>query len=180
MGQSATYSTSNSPREYAPFTGFFPLTISGTSVNAPANPTNASQFIEFRSSINGAEDTSGLGGSVVYHFDPSSLEWTTETHIRMKYIPYGVLFGVLFGNQGYPVLPLMAKIVASPESPNYYQGVYTLLDKSTAETVSAWTPSIFPSLSVEDSREASEEEAWAAYKEIEPRIRNVLNLLADS
>jgi hypothetical protein len=175
MGQSATYSTSNSPREYAPFPGFFPLTICGTNANASANPTNASQFIELRSSIYGAEDTSGLSGTVVYYFDPSSSEYTTETHIRVEYI----LYGVLFGNQGYPVLPLVAKIVAPTESSNYYQGVYTLPDKSIVQTVSTSTPSVFPHLRVGDAREADYEIAWAAYKRIEPHYSRTNRMLAD-
>ena len=35
-------------------------------------------------------------------------------------------------------------------------------------------------LRVEDSREATEEEVWAAYRRIEPHIENVIHLLADS
>jgi hypothetical protein len=34
-------------------------------------------------------------------------------------------------------------------------------------------------LSVEDAREASEEEAWAAYRQVEPSIHNVIRMLAD-
>lgn len=103
MERTATFSKNNSPGEYAALIAITascwedvlrqkslqligsltPTTRAyGATVNVPANPTTASQFIVLQGTTNVAEDTSGV--SIISWHDISSSGQATGTHILAK------------------------------------------------------------------------------------------------
>ena len=181
MASPATFTENNSPGEYAtlmtrtntPMESFVrenlvrvtrhsaqTTSANGIAANVPMSTTTDFHFIPIQGIAGSTVNISGLDATFLSPGDITPLGETTETHFSSKDSPSALLLGVLL----YLIVQLLPDLVTKP---------MLTIWSTPAEAESS-------RLRVEDSREATEEEAWAAYRRIEPHIEGVIRLLADS